>query len=294
MFPTWKQAPRTLTFQSNFNLLALFRSFAAEDAYLLYREDRVLKRPDPEPKRPVMKRPAKVVSRGRPMVAGVLVDSIDSRKVNRAKRDGADLVEVRVDTLKNREPPALLKGFQRIRAAGLGIILTIRSTEEGGRLPLNDAERLGLFSALVPHTDLVDIELGSKKILNRVVDVARRNRKGVIISYHNFRTTPGAARLRDIIKRCRAGGADLVKIAVTADKRKDIGSLARVLLDSSDLIAVSMGSIGVLTRVFFPALGSRITYGSTTGSTAPGQLPLRKLVEELSFYGIIQRRLFGR
>ncbi len=227
------------------------------------------------------------VHSGRPLVAGVMVDSIDTRKVKRAKGWGADLIEVRLDTFKERDAEKLSKGLRNIRSAGVGVLLTIRSVKEGGRLSIGDAERLSLFSSLVGEADLVDIELSSKRILSRVAEVVKGHGKGLIVSYHNFRKTPGAAKLEETIKRCRQSGADLVKIAAQAGKKEDVRILARFLLESDDIIAISMGGIGAFTRVFFPAIGSRITYGAITRSTAPGQLGLKELTGELVRYGII-------
>ena len=137
----------------------------------------------------------------------------------------------------------------------------------------------------MPLVDAVDIELGSSAILKDVVGSAKDNNKKVIISYHNFKTTPGNGRLQDIIARAREKGADIVKIAAFARSPQDLKRLASLLAGQDDLIVIAMGERGKASRVFFPMLGSLLTYGSVTASTAPGQMTLREIKRELKKYG---------
>jgi 3-dehydroquinate dehydratase-1 len=222
-----------------------------------------------------------------PRVAGVIVNSINEGGLKRAVRTGADLLELRLDTLQKRNPASILDAVKAFRSdGGVPIILTIRSKIEGGRYAVKDSERLRLFTSLMPFVDGVDIELGSRKILNQVIRSARKYRKRVIVSYHNFKTTPRKDALNKTISRARRSGADMVKIAAQAKTRPELKRLASLLLEGNDLIVIAMGSYGTSTRVFFPILGSLITYGSVTGSAAPGQLPVRDIKRQLGVFGI--------
>ena len=49
-------------------------------------------------------------------------------------------------------------------------------------------------------------------------------------------------------------------------------------------IVIAMGAHGVASRVFFPLLGSLITYGYLHQAVAPGQLSLADLTAELRRY----------
>jgi len=40
---------------------------------------------------------------------------------------------------------------------------------------------------------------------------------------------------------------------------------------------MAMGPVGALSRLFYPAAGSLLTYSSVGEPTAPGQIPLREL-----------------
>lgn len=224
-----------------------------------------------------------------PRVAGVIVGSLDRGTISRARSSGADLVELRLDTFK----PALRsdlgyvsRGIERLNSFGLPVILTIRSKKEGGGYEISDAERAGLFDALTARVQAVDIELGSKKLAREVAAGAKRRRKKVIISYHNFTSTPFAGVLKDKVEKARGLGADIVKIAAAARAGAELKRLAGLLVNDKGLIVIAMGEYGACSRVLFPALGSLITYGSLTTASAPGQPSVGELKKRLVSFGL--------
>lgn len=218
------------------------------------------------------------------MAAGVIVGEAHRSTVRKAVRAGADILEVRVDTFAKRDPEALKKAVSAIHGL-LPLLITVRSLKEGGSCRIPDRERVEIFEALMPFADFVDVELSSGGILKSVIDSARRNRTRVILSYHNFKSTPGARTLQGIVQKARSRGADIVKVATFAKGAGDLRKLAKILTDFNDLIVIGMGGKGASSRVFFPMIGSLITYGSITGSTAPGQLTLREIKKEFKRYG---------
>ena len=155
------------------------------------------------------------------------------------------------------------------------MLATIRSKAEGGKSGISEKERLRLFQNIMPFVDAVDIELSSKKILNQVVSKAHAHKKKAIISYHNFKNTPEQKRLETIVKNCKKAGGDMVKIATFAREKKDIARLAALTLSHKNIIVIAMGRLGIVSRIFFPALGSLLTYCPVTGPSAPGQLSLK-------------------
>ncbi|MEK7773226.1 MAG: type I 3-dehydroquinate dehydratase [Deltaproteobacteria bacterium] len=216
----------------------------------------------------------------------MIVDGVKSGILKKALLGGADCLEVRVDTFAVREIEALKEGIGKLRkGAGVPLIITVRSGKEGGKHSIPDVRRAEIFKALMPFADIVDIELRSGGILEDVINYAKKNGKGVIVSYHNFKTTPGLDTLNALIKKARSSGADVVKIAAFVRGMEDIRRLASVLTGSDGLIVIAMGKYGASSRIFFPMLGSLLTYGSITDETAPGQLPLKSITGELRRYG---------
>lgn len=224
-----------------------------------------------------------------PHITGVIMGSVDGAALRSAVAAGAKGVELRADTLKGLTTAGMAKAAERLRGLkvlkNLPIILTIRSRKEGAEHNLSDTDRKELFGLLAPFADVVDIELSSKKILDAVVKTAQSHDAQVIISYHNFKTTPSAARLNEIIAKARAKGANIVKIATTARGSKDLKTLTRLLLENKDLIVIAMGAYGAGSRLFFPLLGSMTTYGSITKSSAPGQMPVAEIRAQFKQYG---------
>jgi 3-dehydroquinate dehydratase-1 len=199
-------------------------------------------------------------------------------------QQGLDVAELRVDHFARVDAAAVLAGLDVF--AGVPLLATIRSAAEGGGWKGTEAERLALFRTLLPRVDAVDVEIASE-IARDVIDAARGAGKLAIASFHDFAKTPSAGALADVVTRGRALGADVVKIATAVADRNDLRSLARLLVDASDigLIAIGMGDAAVATRVLFPALGSLLTYAHAGNATAPGQISLVEMQQLL-------RRLF--
>ncbi len=236
-----------------------------------------------------MKRPCLKAGHA-PNITAVITGSVDGKAIRNAVTAGATGFELRVDTLLKLDKADIAKAAKRLRTykalKDRPLILTIRSRKEGGEFGFSDTERAELFSLLTPYTDIVDIELSSRAILAPVVKTAKTSGSQVIISYHNFKSTPTEARLNSIITEARANGADIVKIAAKAKKPKDLKVLSKLLIENKDLIVIAMGRYGAGSRVFFPMLGSLTTYGSITKSSAPGQMPVALLKEQLRLYGL--------
>lgn len=227
--------------------------------------------------------------RARPRIAGVIVDGLKLAAAKKAVRLGADVIELRVDTFRKTDS-ALVDSIKAIRAdkslARVPLLLTIRSLKEGGKTAITDKKRHELYAALMPLCDIVDIELSSGRILKDVINLANKAGKRVIVSYHNFASAPKAKKLRSIIKDSRATGADYVKIAAIAHGREDIKRLAGLLVEDDALIVIAMGERGRPSRVFFPLLGSLLTYGSVADATAPGQMTVGNIKKAWKPYGV--------
>lgn len=186
-----------------------------------------------------------------------------------------DIAELRVDLFSSSEKEYVFKELRKFK--GIPTLATIRSKKEGGQWQRTESARLALLKAVLPLVDAVDIELSSAGILKEVIQEARRLKKIAIVSYHNFKTTPTLDSLKKILKKAKAAGADVVKIAAMANSRKDMRTLAEFTLSHADqkLITLSMGKEGAISRILFPALGSLLTFAHAGHSTAPGQWDLK-------------------
>jgi len=225
-----------------------------------------------------------------PGITAVILRRIDKRTVIKALTAGADALELRIDTFETRAPSALVRGIKRLRSYdGAGktpLILTCRARSEGGVQDISAKEKTLIYSTLMPYVDYIDIELRKAGRFRDIIEAAEKAGIGVIISYHDFKGTPRAPRLEAIIQEAKALGADIVKIAATANSAAELKRLAALLFVHKGLIVIGMGPMGAASRIFFPLLGSLTTYGFITGSVAPGQLPVTELAEAFRKYGI--------
>jgi 3-dehydroquinate dehydratase-1 len=194
-------------------------------------------------------------------------------KIEAAYQTGLlDMVELRMDLQPSWE--SAHRFAEGLRLRGIPVLATIRSRAEGGSWYGSEAERLTSFRALIPHVSAVDIELSSEAIRRDVMEAARGAGKGVILSYHHFQETPPSNVLDRIAIQAQSLGADILKVAVWAECQEDIRRLARFTLAHADQnrVTIAMGPQGILSRIFFPVLGSLLTYASWGMPTAPGQM----------------------
>lgn len=215
---------------------------------------------------------ANLVLNGTPRVAVGFKDNVAPETIKDIADLGLDIVELRIDQYRSFETASVIREIKKFRA--FPSIATIRSGNEGGGWNLSEEKRQDLFKSVLPYVDAIDIELSSKKILKNVVSNAHKLKKLVCISYHNFDKTPATEKLSHVLKEAKSSGADIVKIATHAKNREDVQTLADFTIKnkSKNIVTISMGSEGAVSRVFFPALGSLITYASLGSATAPGQL----------------------
>ena len=216
-----------------------------------------------------------------PLIAVPLIDKSLTPELN---LDDADVVEMRVDMFNDLSVKYVVDTLIQAREQlNKPIITTIRRFSEGGAVEIDDKTRKKLFKAVIKHTDAVDIEINSE-IFNGVVKLARKNKKMSIGSFHDFIRTPKPDELEAVIKKGKSFKADVVKIAVMPNNIQDLRTITDITIDHSDvgLITIAMGELGMASRVFFPMIGSLLTFATLDVETAPGQLSLSKIKEFLS------------
>ncbi|HAG51521.1 MAG TPA: 3-dehydroquinate dehydratase, partial [Deltaproteobacteria bacterium] len=65
-----------------------------------------------------------------PRIAAVILDGEDKKAIAAAKRDGADLLELRIDCFKRQDTDYIRKIIKDVRTEKLPVIATIRSEAE--------------------------------------------------------------------------------------------------------------------------------------------------------------------
>ncbi len=139
-----------------------------------------------------------------------------------------------------------------------------------------DREReASLAAAIESGAAYVDIELASDSAYRRrLIGKARERGCKVIISFHDYKGTPERERLEQVVGACFAEGADIAKIACTAQSDRACARLLGLLDDGRAIIVVGMGAKGRIVRLTAPLLGSPFTYAAMAPGrqTADGQM----------------------
>lgn len=169
------------------------------------------------------------------------------------------------------------------------LLFTIRTAKQGGccRLDEKMIVRLNEAAAATGVLDLIDMEFFEAAKPQKNIRRLQRYGVRVIASHHDFDCTPDADILKILIDQMYQGGADIAKLAVMPQNRKDVLRLLEITADIKEkypdrpLITMSMGKTGAISRISGEFFGSCMTFGSVAHASAPGQLPYEKLSEML-------------
>ena len=200
-----------------------------------------------------------------------------------------DLLEWRVDFFQeigNVAAVVALAGEIRQAAGGLPVLFTRRSVKEGGEpIPLNEEQVVALIIAVCASrtVELVDFEMNNDPAhIAQVRAASKAHGVGLVLSFHNFQSTPSQEVLSQRFAQAQQLGADVAKIAVMPQRLEDVISVLGATLDSSQkldipLVSMSMGGYGSLTRLFGWVFGSAMSFVVGADTSAPGQVPIEDM-----------------
>ncbi len=200
-----------------------------------------------------------------------------------------DLLEWRVDFFEeigNVASVVALAGEIRQAAGGIPVLFTRRSVKEGGEpIPLNEEQVVALITAVCASrtVQLVDFEMNNDPVhIGQVRAASQAHGIGLVLSFHNFQSTPSQEVLCQRFAQAQQLGADVAKIAVMPQRLEDVLSVLGATLESSQkldiaLVSMSMGGYGSLTRLFGWAFGSAMSFVVGAGTSAPGQVPIEDM-----------------
>ncbi|CAO2834249.1 unnamed protein product [Amaranthus hypochondriacus] len=205
-------------------------------------------------------------------------------QVKNAKEQGADLVELRIDFLKNFNENDL---EHLIKSSCLPTLVTFRPTWEGGQYDGDESKRRSiLWRAMELGADYVDVELKVADEFLKSISKNKPSKTAVIVSSHNYQITPSVEEIGNLVSRIQATGADIVKIATTATDITDCARILQVLTHSQvPIIGLVMGEKGLISRILCAKFGGYLTFGvlKQGAVSAPGQPTIRDLLDLYNF-----------
>jgi 3-dehydroquinate dehydratase-1 len=238
------------------------------------------------------------VGQGQPKIAVPITGATQFEILQQAKKIvkyQPDLVEWRIDFFqKVTDKQQLISTAKVLKEclAGLALLITFRTAAEGGQLKLPVEKYYEIVQTIIEQrlSDAIDLEFYRNPAqITRLISLAKKEELTVIVSYHNFQNTPIKEEILKHFTAMSQSGADIAKIAVMPQTKADVVNLLTATSQSTavldlPLIAISMGSLGKISRVAGEVFGSAMTFASVEAESAPGQISintLRKMLKEL-------------
>ena len=178
-----------------------------------------------------------------------------------------DVVEWRVDWFEGVFDFAQVEDVLKDLRPALGetpILFTFRTSKEGGEKAI-EADAYA--------------ELNKKAAATGLVDVA---------SNHDFDKTPDKDDIVGRLVKMQELGADIPKIAVMPQCKKDVLTLLEATREMAEehadrpIITMSMAGTGLISRLCGEVFGSALTFGAVGKASAPGQMNASDLREILT------------
>jgi 3-dehydroquinate dehydratase/shikimate dehydrogenase len=205
-----------------------------------------------------------------------------------------DLVELRVDCLDPTEQLAIRPFPEQ---ANIPVILSVRRREDGGNWCGGEATRIVLlakalaFAQTDKRCNFAYVDIEDDVDIPGIEEAARAFGTRIIRSFHNILGTDSDLTAK--IRSLRRVGDEIVKAAVMPNNLLDVLRLWQTAKDLQNVekILISMGPLGVSTRILASRIGSYLTFTSAKDEVgfppaAPGQIDPKELVERYHFRSI--------
>ena len=201
----------------------------------------------------------------------------------------ADIAEWRVDWYEDVfEMDTLMQTLSQVREAlgDMPLLFTFRTKKEGGEKEISPEQYAQLNKAVaeIVYVDLVDVEaFTGDEIVTSIISHAHANGVKVIASNHDFHKTPEKSDIIYRLRKMQDMNADIPKIAVMPQNKKDVLTLLSATEEMTSLyadrpiITMSMAGTGVISRLCGEVFGSSMTFGAAKKASAPGQMGVNDL-----------------
>ncbi|MBP3852385.1 MAG: type I 3-dehydroquinate dehydratase [Erysipelotrichaceae bacterium] len=166
------------------------------------------------------------------------------------------------------------------------ILFTFRTSKEGGEKAIDAPAyvELNKKAAATGLVDMVDVEaFTGDEYVKEIIEAAHANGVKVVASNHDFDKTPAKEDIVYRLRKMQDLGADIPKIAVMPQNKKDVLTLLSateaMATDYADrpIITMSMAGTGLISRLAGEVFGSACTFGAVGKVSAPGQMDAENL-----------------
>ena len=234
------------------------------------------------------------IGQGRPKIIVPIVGKTQAEVIQAAKdasKSSGDLVEWRIDFYEDVEKAGAVSELsQEVKQlVNKPLLITFRTFEEGGERELSYEQYVALYQEIINegHVDLLDIELFiPEEKLDGLIQECRSQGIYVVLCNHDFERTPPEEEIIRRLELMESKGADICKIAVMPQTPEDVLTLLKAThrrqqFSKVPLITMSMGNLGMVSRLAGEVFGSAATFGSLGKASAPGQMAVEDLAVAL-------------
>lgn len=205
-----------------------------------------------------------------------------------------DVVEWRADWFEGvfdfAQVEAVMKELRQV-LGNTPVLFTFRTANEGGEKAIEPAAyaELNKRAAATGLIDLVDVEaFTGDEVVRDIIESAHESGVVVVASNHDFEKTPEKDEIVRRLRKMQELDADIPKIAVMPQSRKDVLTLLSATEEMASeyadrpIITMSMSATGLISRLCGECFGSALTFGAVGKASAPGQMNASDLSEILN------------
>lgn len=236
------------------------------------------------------------IGEGRPKICVPIVGVTKQEILSQAEKlreVPAEIVEWRADWFEGVRDMEQVKDVLRSLWEVLGelpLLFTFRTKAEGGEKEIDEEAYRALNLAVIQSggADLVDVEIfRGEACAKEIIEEAHVFGVHVIASNHDFAKTPEKEEIIRRLRYMQEMDADILKIAVMPNSKKDVLTLLAATEEMSrkyadrPLVTMSMGGDGAISRMGGEIFGSAITFGTAGQASAPGQMEAKELKKVL-------------
>ena len=242
---------------------------------------------------PVVVRNVKI-GEGIPKICVPIVGITREEILESGKNIGADVVEWRADWFEDvfvfEKVEETAKELRNV-LGDTPILFTFRTAKEGGEKAIEKQAyvELNQKAAKTGYIDMVDVEaFTGDDAVTAIVKAAHECGVKVVASNHDFHKTPAKEEIVSRLRKMQESGADIPKIAVMPQNKKDVLTLLAATEEmyseyaDRPIITMSMAGTGVVSRLCGEVFGSALTFGAAGKASAPGQMGVEDLKTVLS------------